>query len=136
MRSLLIVRDPHWVGIFPEFALLFFPLVSKFAYCYTIISRCVLRLSKTFFGSRPVVQTPKNVAGINASYSPRVKFSGMKPFTGYRCPVADMVRVPLGTSKAADCEWGKAPVHGGFPTEGKLQALQISASGLIYLHMG
>lgn len=40
-----------------------------------------------------------------------------------------MARVPLGTCKAAGCEWGKAHVHWGFPTEGQLQALQISASG-------
>lgn len=135
MRSLLIVRDPHWVGIFPDFAWPYFliiPLVGKFTCCY-IISWCVLLLlnnnSRLSYGSGPVVQTPKDAAGINASYSPRVKFSGMKPFTGYWYPAADMVNMPLGTFTAAGCGWGEAHMHRGFPTEEQLQALQIRASG-------
>lgn len=65
--------------------------------------------------------------GSNTSYSPYTKCPGMKTFTGYRCPAADAVRMSLGTSKATGCEWGKAHVHWGFPTEGRPQALQISA---------
>lgn len=51
----------------------------------------------------------------------------MKPFTGHRCPAADIIHMPLGTSQAIGCEWGKTHVHRGFPTEGQPQALQISA---------